>query len=128
MDGGGVVNRNCSTKFIFSMTFIFNILFFSFFSGSFSTVYRCLNRGNRHCGRYVAIKEIDTKILSIPQIRSIRYEINVLSQLQNHENIIRLHCVYTSRSCLYAVSTCSYISTYVSDVIHICTLHEINLQ
>ena len=73
-------------------------------SGSFSTVYKCTPRNQRipH-GTYVAIKEIDTSHLSLPQIRSIRYEMNILSQLQKHENILMFYCVYVKRLTLYMI-------------------------
>ena len=72
--------------------------------GSFSTIYKCTPRNQRipH-GTYVAIKEIDTRPLTLPQIRSIRYEMNILSQLQKHENIISFYCVYVKRLTLYMI-------------------------
>ena len=72
--------------------------------GSFSTIYKCTPRNQRiPNGTYVAIKEIDTRPLSLPQIRSIRYEMNILSQLQKHENIITFYCVYVKRLTLYMI-------------------------
>ena len=93
----------------FSVSYNFICLCHSFtdeHSGSFSTIYKCKNsRKSNHVGKFVAIKEIDTRNLSIPQIRSIKYEMNILSQLQNHENIIRFHCIFTMKSSIYMVST-----------------------
>ena len=35
---------------------------------------------------------------------------NILSQLQNHENIIQFYCVFTIKGNIYMVSTGGFIS------------------
>ena len=77
----------------------------SFFSGSFSSVYMCTNRYLDEADSYLAIKTIDTKSLTATQIKSIIYEINILSQLQNQSGIVKLHSVFNHRSVIYMVST-----------------------
>ena len=89
-----------------SLGLCFVSLFFIFSchnSGSFSKIYLCNNREDSGQENYVAIKEINTRELSIPQIRSIRYEINILSQLQKHRNIITLESVHTYKGHIYMV-------------------------
>ena len=63
-------------------------------SGSFSTVYKCVSKNKRLVGSVYTVKEIDTAAMSVPQIRSIRFEMNVLSQLQKHENVVGIYGAY----------------------------------
>jgi serine/threonine protein kinase len=74
-------------------------------SGSFSRIYLCKNTDSNSNDEnsFVAIKEIDTADLSVSQIKSIRYEMNILSQLQRHENIIRLDSIFTYHRFMYMV-------------------------
>ena len=65
----------------------------------------CTNRYLDEADSYLAIKTIDTKSLTATQIKSIIYEINILSQLQNQSGIIKLHSVFNHRSVIYMVST-----------------------
>ena len=51
----------------------------------------------------MAIKEIDTCDLSVSQIKSIRYEMNILSQLQKHRNILRMESIFTYQRHIYMV-------------------------
>ena len=67
----------------------------------------CTNRYLEEADSYLAIKTIDTKSLTATQIKSIIYEINILSQLQNQSGIVKLHSVFNHRSVIYMVSTVS---------------------
>jgi serine/threonine protein kinase len=76
--------------------------------GSFSNVYECLKKGqnsdkNDRIMDIYAVKSIDTRTLTMIQIRSIRYEMNILSQLQNHENIVHLHSLYMNNKNMYLI-------------------------
>ena len=72
-------------------------------SGSFSTVYKCVPKNKRLAGSAYAVKEIDTAALTMPQVRSIRFEMNILSQLQKHENLVGIYGAYSKGSHLYMV-------------------------
>jgi calcium/calmodulin-dependent protein kinase I len=54
-------------------------------------------------GNFVAIKEIDTQQLSVAQIRGIHYELNILSQLQDNEHFLKMHCVYVKGVSIFLI-------------------------
>jgi serine/threonine protein kinase len=67
-----------------------------------------------------AVKSMDTRTLTTIQIRSIRYEMNILSQLQKHENVIHLHSIYTNNFNIYLIlEYLRYMYVYIYTLIYI---------
>jgi hypothetical protein len=85
-------------------TFILFYIFSYFYSGSFSTIFSCVNNTPKELKTKFAVKKIDLKILTEIQIRNIEFEINVLSQLQRQGGLIALYSVYYHNSVIYMVS------------------------
>lgn len=70
------------------------LIFCSFFSGQFATVYRVLERhtGHEYAAKFIKKKRLETSRRGVAR-EDIQKEIHILAEME-HTNIIYLHQVY----------------------------------